>query len=221
MASAFPYDINNLLGGRVRVLWAPVSQAAPASPKDIIAQNAAGSYNPLTGWVDFGAGRDASTYERGLTFTEWEIQQQQAAVIEVPTTVTRHVSVSIAEITEKTLQVIEQAAATGTVAATTGLGAQKEVGMGNINSLTRYRVAFISMRDTASGFVTELDGTKRGRFVTGVGWQASITADAASLEQAKATMSAFTVTFNFYPDATQAAGKEYGVWWLENTGTLT
>lgn len=219
----FPWDINNLLGGEVRVLWTPVATAAPANPKAVVDQIS--PYAKTALWNDFGAARDASSYSRAIAATDWTIQQSDSAVVRRPSSVTRRVTLSIAEFTEKTLQIIEVAPSTGTVAAAAGLGAQKEVGMGDVDSFPRYRIAFQSMRDTSAGKVIEPatavpPSGERGRFVMGVGWEASITADEVSLEQAKATQSAVNVTFEFYPVSSQTAAKRYGVWWLEDAGTI-
>lgn len=223
---AFPWNISNLLGGRIRGLYAPTTVAIPAGPKDIFVQNTVADpgYAPATGWLDFGAARDAASYSRGITQQEWEIQQAQAGVVRQVSAVTRKVSLSIAEITPEILQIVEVAPSIGTVAAASGVSAQKEIGMGAISDLPRYRIAFVSQRDTSAGKVIEAAGGNvagRGRFVVGVGWECSITADEAALEQAKATMTALPLTFEFFPVSSQPAGKEYGTWWLEQAGTMT
>lgn len=224
--AAFPWNISNLLGGRIRALHAPTSVTIPAGPASIFVQTAVASpsYAPATGWLDFGGSRDASNYERGITTADWELQQAKAAVVRQVSAVTRRVSLSIAEVTDALLQIIEEAPSIGTVAAATGVSAQKEIGMGGIDALTRHRIAFISQRDPSAGKVIEPTGgniTGRGRFVVGVGWECSLSADSVQLEQAKATMSALTVNFDFYPVSGQPDGKEYGTWWLEAAGTMT
>lgn len=223
--AAFPWNIANLLGGRVRVLYAPTTVAVPAGPKDVFVQTAVASpnYAGATGWLDIGAGRDASHYERGITTADWEIQQAKAAAVRQVSGVVRRVQVSMGEFTPELFQIIEEAPAIGTLAAASGVSAQKEVGMGGIDTLTRYRVAFVAQRDPSAGKVIEPTGGNvagRGRFVVGCGWEASISADQVQLEYAKATMSALTVTFEFFPVSGQAAGKEYGAWWFEQAGTI-
>lgn len=221
----FPYDLSNLLGGKVRILYTPVvgGAAVPAGPKDIFDQES--PYASGASWVDFGATSAPSSYERGLDLTGWEIEQSDAAVVEQVSSQTRRVSVPMAELNQAAFKIFENASSVGTVAATTGQGAQKKIGMGLIQSLARYRIAFVSMRDQSAGQVTETAGAvppsgKRGRFVVGVGWEAAITADAVALEQAKAAMSSVTVTFNFYPVG-ETSGEEFGAWWLEDAGALT
>lgn len=224
--AAFPWNISNLLGGRIRALYAPTTVALPDGPDDIFVQTAVASpnYAPKTGWLEFGGGRDASSYGRTIAKTGWELQQSKAAVVEQVSSVTRRLSLSIAEVTPEVLQIVEVAPSVGTVAAAVGVSAFKEVGMGGINDLPRYRVAFVSQRDPSAGKVIEPAGGNvagRGRFVVGVGYECSISADEVALEQAKATMSALTVQFDFYPVSGQPAGKEYGTWWLEQAGTIT
>lgn len=222
--AAFPWNINNLLGGRIRALYAPTTVALPAGPGDIFVQTAvaAPNYAPKTGWLDFGAGRDAAHYERGITVAEWEIQQAKAAVVRQVSGLVRRVQLSIAEITPELVQILEEAPAIGTIASAAGVSAQKEVGMGGIDTLSRYRIAFVSQRDPSAGKVVEPAGgnTGRGRFVVGVGWECSVSADAVQLEAAKATMSALTVTFDFFPVSGQTDAKAYGAWWFEQAGTI-
>lgn len=228
-AQPFPYNINNLLGGRVRILWADGETggaAIPTGPKDVFAQ--ADPYGPVgagaAAWKDFGAGKDPSTYGRNIDVEGWEIQQANSAIVEQVNEITRTVTVSMAELNETTLAIFEGATTTGTVAPVTGQSAQKTVGMGIVTSLKRYRIAFASMRDRASGIVTEpvgAGGGTRGRFVVGVGWSAAVSADNAELEQAKSTLSAVSLTFKFYPVTSQPSGEEFGKWFFEDAGTIT
>lgn len=224
----FPFDINNMLGGQVRVLLADLSQTTPPAvatgPKDIFVQQS--PYAAAAGYTDVGATRDSFSYARGLESTGWEIQQAQGPVIEQITNLTRRVTVSFAEFRGDLMQILEQAPSVATVAPTTGQGAQKRVGMGKITSLKRYRVGFVAMRDVASGVVTETatavpPSGKRGRFVVGYGHEASITADESAIELAKGGESAFPLTFNFYPVSSQPDDTAYGNWWLEDAGILT
>jgi hypothetical protein len=223
--AAFPWNISNLLGGRIRALYAQTTEPLPAGPDDIFAQTSVANpaYAPAGTWKDFGGGRDASSYGRSIAKSGWELQQAKAAVVEQVSSVTRRLSLSIAEITPEILQIVEVAPAVGTLAAAANVSAFKEVGMGGIDALPRYRVAFVSQRDPSAGKVIEPAGgavAGRGRFVVGVGWECSISADEVALEQAKATMSALTVQFDFYPVSGQPEGKEYGTWWLEQAGTI-
>lgn len=220
----FPFDINTLLGGAVRVLIAEptagVLPAIPAGPKDIFAQS--GAMAAAVNWRDFGATRDSFTYDRSLEATGWEIQNAQGPVVEQITNLTRRVTVSVAGLDEKAFRILEQAQNTGTIASVAGQSSYKTVGMGSVTTLERYRVAFASQRDIASGVVIEPGGAvKRGRLVVGVGWEASITADSASIEQAKGGLTAVPLTFNFYPVSSQASDVKYGKWYLEDAGTMT
>jgi hypothetical protein len=81
-------------------------------------------------------------------------------------------------------------------------------------------MAFISRRHTSSGLVTEPGGATRGRFVMGAGYDVQMTADSAELSQGKGELSAFGITFKFFPHAGGTAGQEYGLWALEDTGTI-
>ena len=88
---AFPYDIDNLLGGAVRILFADLEEASPPAIPDSIDDVVAMSYPyaPKTGWLDLGATKESFTYSRGFETEGWEIQQEQGNVIEEVTSISR------------------------------------------------------------------------------------------------------------------------------------
>ena len=222
---AFPYDIDNLLGGAVRILFADLEEASPPAIPDSIDDVVAMSYPyaPKTGWLDLGATKESFTYSRGFETEGWEIQQEQGNVIEEVTSISRTIELSLAEFRPETLQLMENAPNATTVAAATGISQQKRVGFGSFQSPHRYRFAFISRRSTASGIVTEGSGgtpRTRGRFFMGVLYQAQIAADDISLEQSKGALTAAGLTFTAFPDALAVADEEYGAWYDEQAGTL-
>src|SRR5262245_38319560 len=100
VAGAFPYDIDNLLGGAVRILYAPSTQAIPSTGgiADVI-EMVGPNYAAKTGWIDLGATKESFSYTRGFDVEGWEIQQTAGNVIEEISDITRSVSVSIAEFT--------------------------------------------------------------------------------------------------------------------------
>jgi|SRR5262245_29031517 len=227
VAGAFPYDIDNLLGGAVRILYAPTTQAIPADISSVI-QMVGPSYTAKTGWTDLGATKESFSYTRGFDVEGWEIQQTAGNVIEEISDITRSVSVSIAEFTVEMLKIIE--GDSGVISAVTAVGgpaatakgAQDKLAFGSFRSLSRYRVAFISQRARASGEVTEAANAnaKRGRFVMGVGYSAQLSADEIEMEQAKGELTAAGTGFTFFPEGGQTQGSEYGAWFLEDAGTI-
>jgi hypothetical protein len=223
-SAEFPYNLNELLGGAARVLYAPIGTTDSAKPADVFLQKS--PYTPGTGYVDFGSTKESFTYNRSFETTGQEIQQQTGAVYEAITSNTRQATVSIAGINETNLQIIEQqATAPGTLSVVTGAAPQlayKETQVGTVTSFVRYRFAFVAMRDQSAGVVNEITPAKaRGRFVVFYAAQASVSADQASLELAKGSLAAIPVTFTFFPDSTKTAGEEYGDWWFEPAGTQT
>ena len=216
VTGAFPYNIDNLLGGAVRILIAPTTEAIPASIDDVI--DMVSPYAPKTGWTDIGATRDSFTYTRGFDVSGWEIQQAAGNIIEEVTSITRHVALSLAEFRQDILQLVEESQATGTVAAAAGVGSQKVVKFGSFTSLGRHRIAFIARKSRASGEVTEPGGgaLKRGAFVMGVGYSCQISADDAEIEFDKGNLAAAGVGFTFFPEGGQTQGQEYGSWFIED-----
>ena len=219
---AFPYDIENLLGGAVRILYALTAEPIPATMTDVILMEA--PYTAQTGWTDLGATRDAFTYTRGFDVEGWEIQQLAGNVIEEVTEITRSIEISFADLRPEHLKMIEQgSAAVGTVSPVASASAQDVVEFGSFTSLTRYRFAFISKRPLAAGEVTESapSNAVRGRFFMGVAYQAQLSADEVEFEQNKGELTAAGVTFTLFPDSVPAQGEEYGAWFDEQAGTIT
>jgi hypothetical protein len=220
---AFPYDIANLLGGAVRILYAdPETVAVPGDISDVIDMQS--PYASQTGWTDLGATRDAFSYSRSFDTEGYEIQQVAGNVIEELTDITRSIEISFADFRPEHLKMIENAPNIDTIGpvahATDPASEQKRIGFGSFSSIEQYRFAFIAKRPKQAGVVVEGDLTERGRFFMGVANLAQIAADEVSFEQEKGTLTAAGVTFTLFPDSTEAEGEEYGAWFDELAGTL-
>lgn len=217
VTGAFPYDIDNLLGGAVRVLYAPVATALPADISDVIAMTA--PYAPATGWKDFGATKESFTYTRGFDTEGLEIQQVPGAILEDITDLSRTITVSVAELRDELLAMVEQGTIQTDVAAATGAGSQDIIRFGSFNSVTQYRVAWVSRRHQGSGTVQEAAGPPpvvRGRFFMGVGFRCQITADEIEFEGAKGELTGLGLTFKLFPEPGETYGQEYGFWASEH-----
>jgi hypothetical protein len=214
VTGAFPYDIDNLLGGAVRVLYAPVSADLPASIDEVIDMQT--PYTPVSPWVDFGATKESFTYNRGFDTSGFEIQQVPGAILEDITDLTRTITVSVAELRPELLKIIEQGTAGTDVAAATGQGAQKIIKFGAFNAVTQYRIAWVSRRHQGSGTVDEGGGVIRGRFFMGVGYRCQISADEVSFEGAKGELVGLGLTFKLFPESGETYGEEYGLWASED-----
>lgn len=219
VTGAFPYDIDFLLGGRIRILVATdlttVTVPLPNGIASVI--DVESPYTAKTGWVDIGATSESFTYTRGFDTEGWEIQQAQGNVIEEITSTSRSVGTSMAEFRQDILEIVENSSVTHDIVGASGVSTQKGVKYGSFKSLSRLRIAFIAQRSTASGIVTESDGTtKRGPFVMGIGYSTQISADDAEIEFDKGSLAAFSVGFTFFPQGGIAAGEEYGAWYYED-----
>lgn len=217
---AFPYDINNLLGGAVRVLLAPyVVGDIPASPLEAFDQ--VSPYDANTPFVDLGGTKEDFSYGRNIDVSGYQIQQLQGNVIEEVTDATRTIKVSMAEIGAKGLEIIEQSAAPEDIAAATLTSAYEKVSFGTISDLKRYIAVFVARRSQASGLVLEgAGGLKRGRFVVGVGYNVAISADNVEVGIGKGNLAAAQVTFKFFPEPSFDQGEEFGGWFFEKAGTI-
>jgi hypothetical protein len=218
----FPYDIENLLGGAVRILWAPAAGTGAASVPDSMADviDMEDPYAAVTPWADLGATKESFTYSRGFDTSGYEIQQVAGNVIEEITDITRSIEISYADFRPEHLQMIENAPAVADVAAAAGASAQKKVAFGAFSSPVQYRFAFVSMRPRQSGTVEESGGKIRGRFFMGVAYLAQVAADEISFEQAKGELTGAGVTFQMFPQGGQPTGEEWGAWYDELAGTI-
>jgi len=218
----FPYDITNLLGGAVRILYGPAAGATPvAVPADMSEVfDMEEPYAAVAPWVDLGATKESFTYNRGFDTSGYEIQQVAGNVIEEITDITRSIEISFADLRPEHLRMIENAPAVDDVVAVAGASAQKRIGFGSFSSPVQYRFAFVSMRPRQAGVVTETTDKERGRFFMGVAYLAQVAADEISFEQAKGELTAAGVTFTMFPEAGQASGEEYGAWYDEQAGTI-
>ena len=96
VTGAFQYDIDHLLGGRARVLFAPTTEPLPGDISDLVDMTSPYAVNGS--WEDLGATRDAASYSRSIGTEGYEIQQATGLVLEEITEVSRQLQVSIAEI---------------------------------------------------------------------------------------------------------------------------
>jgi hypothetical protein len=224
MGVLFPNTIANLLDGPVRCLYAPVSVPLPDTIDKIIGM--VFPYTPATGWIDFGATSDAASYSRDMSSEEYTIEQETTSVFSRVTETTRQFTLPLSEITPANMKIIEEGGAVTQVAAATGKSAQKRAGFGSIQSLTRYRIAFIAQRDPGFGSVVSESGTvgaiKRGPFVALVGYQCSLAAAGSSLEIAKGTLAHREVTFTMFPqDGIPNSNENTGNFLFEDPGVIT
>lgn len=221
VAGAFPYDVNTLLGGAVRVLIAPYDAGdIPAIPSDVFLQES--PYTAVDPFVDLGATKEAFSYSRNIEVSGFEIQQVQGNVLEEISDSTRTITVSMAALDDVGMALIEQNDVSSDITAVAGSSAYDKLEFGTITDLDRYIIAFVARRSQASGVVTESDTTtKRGRFVVGIGYNVAVTADNAELQMGKGELSAAQLTFKFFPESSLTSGKEFGMWLFEQAGAIT
>jgi hypothetical protein len=189
MAFQFPYDVNELLGGRARILIAPSTQALPTALTSIIA--VATPYAAATGWVEIGATGGPAQYSRNITVSGYDIQQSTSAVLEEVQDVTRTIAFPAAEIRSDNLQLFEGS----DVADITGT--QDRVRFGTIVELSSHRIAIIGIRKKVQGVTAD---TTRGRLVALVGFNVTISADNAQASFGEGEMMTLPLSFTFHPD---------------------
>jgi hypothetical protein len=214
----FPYDIGNLLGGVVRILFAPLTQAIPADISSVI--DMVSPYAPKSGWVEVGATKESFSHESGFDESGLEIQQTPDEVLEEMTAVSHTINVSFAELNPQNLQLIQGAPNIATIAAAAGKSAQKKVAFGGFQSRKNYRWAWISRRSIDSGIVVEPGGKERGRFFMGTAYRGKLAADSHTFEQNKGDLTAVGVGWKVSPEPGQVEGEEHGAYVDEQAGTI-
>lgn len=217
----FPYDLTNLFGGAIRMLYAPTSVAVPDELSDII--DLTSPYVAKTGWEDLGATGGPFTYNRNITKSGYNIQQSSATVLEEVSELTRTFAVAAAEFTPEVMSLFEESTGVDTVAAAANKSSQKRVPFGNITSLTPYRVAFIGRRKKAQGVVTEPGALTRGALVAWIGYKVELAADNSQISVGEGDMATAPLQFTCYPETTiTAEGEEHGFVISEDIGqTIT
>lgn len=218
-----PYDLANLLGGAARVIVSDDATALPAIPANIADfQLMVSPYTPATGWRDIGATADSTDYTRDIAESGLEIEQASGAVFTEVTDVSRTIKFEMAEVTPENLRVMENSGAATTVAAAAGKSAQKALKVGSFAKLTKRRVVFLGIRNPDSGTVVEPVGSiTRGRFVAYCAYNAKLSADASQFQMQKGGLFSGPVTMRSEPESGQPSGQEFGIWLLEDAGTIT
>lgn len=218
-----PYDEAGALTGPARCVYAPIGTAVPTDLWDIIPAVADGSgeYPVKTGWFDFGLAADAPTVGHGRESEGLEYEQPSGALFQAITEVNRNLTLNVAHIDEKTLQIIENAGTASTIAASANESAQKKVSVGLYTSLPVWRVALISFRPSGAGTVTEPGGATRPPAVARVIPRSVISSDDTELEFPKGEPAGGEVTFTAESEPSAPAGGEHGYWIIEQTGTIS
>lgn len=221
-----PYDEAGALTGPARILFAPTTVAVPADIWDVIpaVADTDGEYAAETGWEDFGLTSDAATTTHGRDSSGLEYQQPVAALFQAITAINRSVTVPVAHIDERTLQVMENASAASTVAAATGQSAGKKVNVGNYSSVPQWRVVMIAYRPSGAGSVVEPSPSPTGTrppLVARVIPRCTISSDDTELSIGRGDPSGMPITFTAESEPTAPAGGEHGYWFIESAGTIT
>lgn len=203
----FPYDVNELASGPIRCLYAPITQALPATLDDIV--DTSYPYAKVDDWEDFGATAGPMQVARNITTAAFNIQQTTTAVLERVSEVVRAVTVNVAELRPDIVAILEE----GVASDNTG-GSQ--VTFGNINDLTQYRMAFIGSRVKGQGVVNETGGKARGRLFGYVAYRVQLQAENLQLGFAEGDLANGNVNFRLYPEAGEPEGEEHGVWLFED-----
>jgi hypothetical protein len=217
-----PYDEGGALVGPARVLFAPTTVAVPTG---LVIENVAdvdGEYPPITGWLDFGLAADAPSYSHSRESEGITYQQPSGDLFQQISSVNRTLTVQVAHIDAKTLEIIENAGSASTVAAVPGSHAgYSKVNVGLYADTPVWRVALIAYRPSGAAEVVETDsGITRPPMVQRVIPRATIAADESATDFDRGTPVNFEVVFNALTEPSAPAGGEHGYWIVEDAGTI-
>lgn len=220
MANHLPYTLEELFGGAVRPVFAPITEPVPANIGDMA--DLITPYALQGAWLGLGATTGPAVYGRNLSTSGFAIQQESSAVLEVPNETIRTIALPLGEIRKEVLEIIEESPGSGATTAGVGLSVQDKTPVGSINDLTQYRVAFIGRRQKSQGEVLEgAGGIHRGRFLAFAAYRAQIEAENVQMSFDRTALASATVTFKLFPDPTiTAEGEEHGIWLSERAGTI-
>ena len=220
-AGRFPYDLNYLRDGRLRLCYGVRSDIAtlPESPVDVVSPIS--PYTAEDDWNNVGATNGALTHARGKTLNDWRIQQADAAVFRAVTEGTMAVGVPAVQLSPPFLALLEQSPGVETIAAATGHAAYSIVPVGTILELEEFRIAFLGFYKKAQGIIREGDAdTKgRGRMFGFVGYRATLAGDTVTITYEAGNMASADLSFDLYPDPTGTdENKEVGYHFEEDQG---
>lgn len=210
----------NALGGRLRLLIAPVSEPLPTWFDDIFDMVSPYAVNGT--WEELGGTTDSTTYEMSLDSEEWYFQQSAQALGERLQEQRRSISTTLGEITPDSIRYSEEGGADTTVVAAANVGGGKTVRSGAIDTRTVYRIALIGERDQAfGGTVTEPGGLTRGPLVGLIAHRAQIAPEDQEIEFDAEDLVGREIQWNLYPDSSITASNENTVTWMfENAATI-
>lgn len=221
MNALFPYNINELVGSRVRFLIAPTTVAvATRLDQAVSVVGASGVYAPKTGWIDVGALSVAPTFSDNVTQKERTIQNDPNPLLRRVDQITLGVHVDVAELSPENLAFFSPGATIEEIAAAVGHAPYRHVNIGASDILPTYRAAFIGMLDPVQGIVTEgTSGPTRGRFVGRIFPQLQVAAGNSSMTLAEDGW-VKGIDFESSPEGTVAAAKAEGFWLEETAATI-
>ena len=220
-----PYDEAGALTGPARILFAPTTVALPGDIWDVVpaVADVDGEYPAEVGWEDFGLTSDATTTSHSRDSAGLEYQQPVAALFQAITSIARSITVPVGHIDERTLQIMENASAAATIAASAGQSALKKVNVGNYSSVPQWRVVMIAYRPNGAGSVIEPAPSPVGTrppLVARVIPRCTIASDATELAVGRGDPAGMPITFTAESEPTAVSGAEHGYWILEQPGTI-
>jgi hypothetical protein len=218
MGEFFRNDYSKLIESASRCVIALQADVDPWTELDSMVDLT--TFDVRTSYItDLGSAREGqgSSYERGIEVAELKVEQDTGVVFTSITDVPRKLTVQIAEWDWDKAAIFEQGEV-DTVNAGSGRSPQKRVDFGNIESLVRYSVAMLGVREVGQGSdITDEDGDVRGEAFAVVLHSATLDAAAASFELQRGQLANIPLVFNALPhpdiDDSRAAR---GCWLFEN-----
>lgn len=212
----FPERPGQLASGPARFVRAPISQASPGNGIYSVIGGVP-PYDPIGTHIDFGSTIDEVEVERDMDADEFRTAQSTLVKFQKINELNRTIKVNVAEISPENLRVIEESPPIETITAGPNRGSQRVVPIGNIESLTRYRMAVIFQHPAELAPVTMPSGEIRGAFIMYYGLSVSLAADDASIEIGPEDLAAVEVTFALFGDPLVTDPKKsQGGWYFED-----
>lgn len=143
MAQFFRVDTTKLVKGAARIMYAPASQAKPATITDVINTTAGTTqYDPLTGWVDLGATREGIQITVNNTESGFDVDQVAGLIGTAPENWECSVVTNLAEVSLDKMVIAWEGAPVTTV------GGERVTGFAGATSYTERRLAVLFQKPT-------------------------------------------------------------------------
>lgn len=219
MDKFYPREDSKLIDGPARWLWTPLATAIPADASSVVAM--VDPYAAKVNWNDGGHTLEGVSVSREISKEGYETEQSNGEIRARVTGTERQLTINAAEIKPDIIRIHEEGSANVAIAAGANKGAQTAVDAGNIESLSKFRLAVFALSAKEDVPIIEPGSAlvKRGGIFGYLCFRAELAAESAELVLKKGELSGVELTFDLYPDPVDASRRTMR-YLFESAGTI-